>query len=124
MTGRLSHLDALETIRRDLMEEWMLISEAKLFLDELHRQFEKSRRELMEIRKIKEQNLQEDGKLDFREDTRLIRDGVWSVAPIPKDLQDRRLEITGPAEPKMIINALNSGAKVFMADFEDALSPT
>lgn len=61
---------------------------------------------------------------DFRTDSKAIREGDWEVAPVPADLRDRRVEITGPAEPKMIINALNSGAKVFMADLEDALSPT
>src|SRR6185369_10489783 len=61
---------------------------------------------------------------DFLQETREIRESDWRVAPIPADLQDRRVEITGPVERKMIINALNSGAKVFMADFEDANSPT
>ncbi|MFL5559893.1 MAG: malate synthase A, partial [Gemmatimonadaceae bacterium] len=61
---------------------------------------------------------------DFLIETRAVRDGSWQVAPAPADLNDRRVEITGPAERKMMINALNSGAKVFMADFEDALSPT
>ena len=61
---------------------------------------------------------------DFLPETREIREGDWTVAPIPPDLQDRRVEITGPVDRKMIINALNSGAKVFMADFEDANSPT
>src|SRR5690348_17145267 len=61
---------------------------------------------------------------DFLPETAPIREGNWTVAPAPPDLNDRRVEITGPAEPKMMINALNSGAKVFMADLEDALSPT
>ena len=60
---------------------------------------------------------------DFLPETKAIRDGDWTVAPIPADLLDRRVEITGPVDRKMIINALNSGAKVFMADFEDATSP-
>jgi malate synthase len=63
-------------------------------------------------------------KPDFLEHTRFIRGGDWKVAPAPPDLNDRRVEITGPTERKMMINALNSGAKVFMADCEDALSPT
>src|SRR5439155_10311043 len=62
--------------------------------------------------------------LDFLTETKHIREGDWSCAPIPRDLQDRRVEITGPTDRKMVINALNSGAKVFMADFEDANSPT
>src|SRR6478736_3377704 len=61
---------------------------------------------------------------DFLTETRHIREGDWKVAPIPADLQDRRVEITGPVDRKMVINALNSGASVFMADFEDANSPT
>jgi len=67
----------------------------------------------------------DDGGLpDFRQDTRAIREGDWTVALIPAALQDRRVEITGPVDPKMVINALNSGAKVFMADFEDSTAPT
>jgi malate synthase len=61
---------------------------------------------------------------DFLPHTQQIRQRAWTVAPIPADLRDRRIEITGPVERKMIINALNSGAKVFMADFEDSNSPT
>ena len=64
------------------------------------------------------------GTLDFLPGTREIREADWTVAPAPADFDDRRVEITGPAEPKMMINALNSGARVFMADIEDALSPT
>ena len=63
-------------------------------------------------------------KPDFLKETRAIRESEWTVAPIPKDLLDRRVEITGPVDRKMIINALNSGAKVFMADFEDSNTPT
>ena len=65
------------------------------------------------------------GKLPaFLEETRHIRESNWTINPLPNDLQDRRVEITGPVDRKMIINALNSGAKLFMADFEDANSPT
>ena len=63
-------------------------------------------------------------RLDFLASTHEIREAAWTVAPAPADFDDRRVEITGPAEPKMMINALNSGARVFMADLEDALSPT
>ena len=67
----------------------------------------------------------DNGKLpDFLPETAGIRESEWRVAPIPKDLLDRRVEITGPVDRKMIINALNSGANVFMADFEDSNSPT
>ena len=64
------------------------------------------------------------GTLDFLPETKQIREGDWTCAPIPEDLRDRRVEITGPTDRKMVINALNSGAKMFMADFEDANSPT
>src|SRR4029079_9002727 len=62
--------------------------------------------------------------LDFLSETKHVRDGDWTCASIPEDLRDRRVEITGPTDRKMVINALNSGAKMFMADFEDANSPT
>ena len=62
--------------------------------------------------------------LDFLPETKQIREGDWKCAPIPSDIQDRRVEITGPTDRKMVINALNSGAKIFMADFEDANAPT
>ena len=62
--------------------------------------------------------------LDFLPETKSIREGDWTCAPIPADIQDRRVEITGPTDRKMVINALNSGAKIFMADFEDANAPT
>ncbi len=94
------------------------------FLLELHERFEDRRRALLDKR-LERQRRFDGGELpDFRSDTRHIRDSDWSVAPIPADLQDRRVEITGPTNAKMIINALNSGARVFMADFEDATSPT
>src|SRR5262249_61647491 len=61
---------------------------------------------------------------DFLPETRSVREGSWNIAPVPSDLSDRRVEITGPVDRKMIINAMNSGANVFMADFEDATTPT
>src|SRR5205823_7178593 len=86
--------------------------------------FEGRRRELLK-RRAERQKLFDKGALpDFLPETRAIRDGDWTVAPIPADLRDRRVEITGPTDRKMVINALNSGAKVFMTDFEDANSPT
>ena len=90
----------------------------------LHRTFDTRREELL-ARRVQRQAELAAGKLpDFLPDTAAIRAGDWRVAPIPPDLMDRRVEITGPVDRKMIINALNSGAKVFMADFEDANSPT
>ena len=73
---------------------------------------------------MERQKLFDAGQLPhFLTETKSVRDGDWKVAPIPADLLDRRVEITGPVDRKMIVNALNSGAKVFMADFEDASSP-
>ncbi len=92
---------------------------------ELHQTFDARRRQLLADRATRQQAL-DDGtqKLGFRSDTKAIRAGDWRVAAIPADLQRRRVEITGPCDPKMVINALNSGADVFMADFEDSTSPT
>src|SRR5579885_275277 len=102
----------------------VLTPEALRFLAGLARQFEARRQELLARRRVRQAEL-DAGKLpDFLAETRGIREAEWRVAPIPRDLQDRRVEITGPVERKMIINALNSGASVFMADFEDANSPT
>ncbi|MBY0407688.1 MAG: malate synthase A, partial [Rickettsiales bacterium] len=84
-----------------------------------------ARRDALLSKRVERQKRIDGGELpDFRADTLHIREGDWKVAPIPTPLQDRRVEITGPVERKMIINALNSGAKMFMGDFEDALSPT
>jgi malate synthase len=80
--------------------------------------------ECLERRQERQAALDEGGRLDFLPETRAIREGDWICAPIPPDLEDRRVEITGPTDRKMVINALNSGAKMFMADFEDANSPT
>jgi len=96
---------------------------ALAFLADLHRVFDKRRRELL-ARRGERQKLFDAGETpDFLAETKAIRESDWRVAPIPDDLLDRRVEITGPVDRKMIINALNSGAKVFMADFEDASSP-
>jgi malate synthase len=101
------------------------LSEGALeFLAELHERFDSRRRGLLD-RRLDRQRRFDAGELpDFREDTRDIREAEWTVRSIPRDLLDRRVEITGPTNAKMLINALNSGAKVFMADFEDATSPT
>lgn len=94
------------------------------FINALHHKFESKRRELIAARHVRAENLLAVEKLDFLKETESVRQASWQVATTPADLQDRRIEITGPAEAKMIINALNCGAKVFMADLEDALSPT
>lgn len=97
---------------------------ALAFLADLHRRFEPTRRTLLQARVARHARFDAGELPDFLGETRAIRDGDWKVAPIPPVLQDRRVEITGPVDRKMIINALNSGAKVFMADFEDSTAPT
>lgn len=102
----------------------MFTPEALAFVEQLEREFGTRRRELLQKR-VERQKMFDDGALPgFLEETAHIRAGDWKVGSIPDDLQDRRVEITGPPERKMAINALNSGAKVFMADFEDANAPT
>jgi len=97
---------------------------ALALLVSLHRAIEPERQARLAARRERQAFFDAGGLPDFREDTRAIREGDWTVAPVPTALQDRRVEITGPVDPKMVINALNSGAKVFMADFEDSTSPT
>ena len=102
----------------------ILTPAAVAFLQELHRKFNDRRAALLERRAVRQQEIDE-GKLpDFLPETAHIRESAWTVAPIPADLRDRRTEITGPTDRKMVINALNSGASMFMTDFEDANSPT
>lgn len=104
--------------------EEILAPAALSFVAELHRSFDRRRKELLEAR-VRQQTRYDAGELpDFLAETKHIRDGDWKVAAIPEDILDRRVEITGPVDRKMIINALNSGANVFMADFEDANAPT
>jgi malate synthase len=93
------------------------------FLELLARHFAPRRKTLLQRRREIRDELRGGALPDFLEETREVRERSWTVAPAPADLNDRRVEITGPVERKMMINALNSGAKVFMADFEDALSP-
>lgn len=103
----------------------VLSQEARVFLSELHRKFNETRKDLLRQRAQRQMELDSGKKFNFLEETRGIReDREWRVAPTPKDLEQRWVEITGPVEKKMMINALNSGADVFMADFEDSLSPT
>ncbi len=108
----------------DLYRKRVLTDPALRFLAALHRSFGARRLALLEARKLRQAALDRGEGLDFLSETRSIREGEWQVAPTPQDLNDRRVEITGPTDAKMVINALNSGAKVFMADFEDAQSPT
>ncbi len=106
------------------MEAEVLTPEAVAFLTELERRFGPRRRELLEARHERAERLRAGELPDFLPETRDVREGDWRVAPVPTQLQDRRVEITGPVDRKMVINALNSGAKMFMADFEDSNSPT
>ena len=94
------------------------------FVADLHRRFDGRRRQLLERRRQRARAIDDGEQPGFLDETRGVREGDWRVAPAPVDLDDRRVEITGPVDRKMMINALNSGAKVFMADFEDSLSPT
>src|SRR5246500_4869019 len=106
------------------VETEILTPEAREFLNSLARNFEKRRQELLARREVRQKQIDAGQLPDFLPETAHIRQAEWTVAPIPKDLLDRRVEITGPVDRKMIINALNSGASVFMADFEDSNSPT
>ena len=94
------------------------------FLEELDMKFESERLNLLNRRKVRQAEFDHGVLPDFLHETQGIRQSAWSVAPIPEELKDRRVEITGPTDRKMVINALNSGAKVFMADFEDSTAPT
>lgn len=102
----------------------VLTAEALDFLAALHGRFNDRRLELLALREERQVRFDGGASPDFLAETAHIRDGDWKVGSIPADLLDRRVEITGPVDRKMIINALNCGAKVFMADFEDASSPT
>jgi len=102
----------------------ILTPEASAFLTKLAREFEARRQQLLSRRRARQQQIDAGQFPDFLPETAHIRQAEWTVAPIPHDLLDRRVEVTGPVDRKMIINALNSGADVFMADFEDSNSPT
>jgi malate synthase len=102
----------------------VLTSGALELLMELHERFDRRRKELLDVRMARQARFDAGDLPDFAAETRDIRGADWTIGSIPADLQDRRVEITGPTNAKMLINALNSGAKVFMADFEDATSPT
>ncbi len=106
------------------IEVQVLTPEATAFLKKLAREFEPRRRELLVQRQVRQRKIDAGVLPGFLPETTEIRESEWTVAPIPHDLLDRRVEITGPVDRKMIINALNSGASVFMADFEDSNSPT
>jgi len=104
--------------------ETILTPSALAFIAGLERKFGAERRRLLARRAEQQARLDEGWKPDFLAETRKLRESDWTVAPIPRDLLDRRVEITGPVDRKMVINALNSGANVYMADFEDASTPS
>ncbi len=101
----------------------ILTPDALALVAKLHRAFESRRRELLHARVTRQIRIDAGEMPDFLPETRHIREGTWRVAPLPKALECRRVEITGPVERKMIINAFNSGADSYMADFEDSNSP-
>src|SRR5499427_5085278 len=109
---------------RNEVETQVLTPEASRFLTLLAREFEPRRHDLLARRHVRQSEIDAGALPGFLPETADIREAEWTVAKIPNDLMDRRVEITGPVDRKMMINALNSGASVFMADFEDANSPT
>ena len=104
--------------------EAILSTEALEFVRDLERRFRFRRAQLLARREALKRKLDQGWRPDFLAETRAIRDSAWTIAPVPAELLDRRVEITGPVDRKMVVNALNSGAQVFMADFEDANAPT
>lgn len=110
------------TVSSDFME--ILTPDALDFIKKLHHTFEDERIKLLDDRDCRQSNIDSGHLLDFLPETEHIRNSDWVIAKLPDDLKDRRVEITGPVDRKMIINALNSGAKSFMADFEDSNAPT
>ena len=121
--GTLPEGIAIKGVMRAGYDE-ILSPEALDFVAGLQRRFGPERRRLLARRAELQQKLDQGWRPDFLPETRMVRESDWTVAPIPKDLLDRRVEITGPVDRKMVINALNCGANVYMADFEDASTPT
>ena len=119
------NVDGIE-VRAPLSKDFseVLTHEALQFVATLAREFEDRRQALLERRRTVQAEIDAGKRPDFLPETRSVREGEWKIAAIPDDLQDRRVEITGPVDRKMVINALNSGAKTYMADFEDSHCPT
>jgi malate synthase len=128
MTSHTKSYESQDAVRftKEILESYkeILSEESIQFIVHLHRTFNEKRKALLNDRTIRQAEIDKGIFPNFLMETKSIRDADWQVAPIPNDLQDRRVEITGPVDRRMVINALNSGAKVFMADFEDANSPT
>ncbi|MFZ5636134.1 MAG: malate synthase A [Pseudomonadota bacterium] len=118
------HPTGIDILGRAEGQDALLTPAALTFLARLHRRFEPARQLRLAARQARQSEFDAGALPGFREDTREIRESDWRVAPIPAALLDRRVEITGPVDPKMVINALNSGANCYMADFEDSTSPT
>ena len=116
--------DAVQVTAIAAGQQDVLPPAALAFLADLYQRFEPARQARLAARRQRQARFDAGGLPDFRDDTRAIRETDWTVAPLPAALLDRRVEITGPVDPKMVINALNSGANCFMADFEDSTSPT
>lgn len=114
----------MNQFRESEIEKRILTPDAVAFLTDLEREFGWRRGQILDRRQRRESELRAGARPNFLEETRALRAADWKIAPVPEDLVDRRVEITGPVERKMMINGLNSGARVFMADFEDATSPT
>jgi malate synthase len=114
----------MNQFRANELERTVLTADAVAFLIDLENEFAWRRGQLLEDRQLRQRRVDAGEGPDFLEETEYVRSGDWQIAPVPGDLADRRVEITGPVDRKMMINALNSGANVFMADFEDATSPT
>jgi len=125
-TQTAQRLDQGVSISGQLTTEFaqILTPEALAFVAKLHRAFEPRRQELLARRAARQKEFDRGALPDFLAESKQVRESAWSVAPQPKDLLDRRVEITGPTDRKMVINALNCGASTFMADFEDANCPT
>ena len=116
--------EGVEVTRRLPGQDALLTPAALGFLADLHRRFEAARQARLAARRARQQAFDAGALPDFRADTAHLRASDWTVTPTPAALLDRRVEITGPVDPKMVINALNSGANCYMADFEDSTSPT
>ena len=119
-----SRIDTAPAPSSDERANDILSAGALEFIAELHGRFEPTRQERLAARRERAQELQKGGTLDFLEETKEIREGDWTVPEPFEDYSDRRVEITGPTDRKLVINALNSGAKGFMADLEDSTAPT
>lgn len=123
MRQRLAGTELVFTQPFNAAERQVLPDKAIEFLTELVVKFSESRNKLLATRASWQQTIDQGALPDFISETNSIRDGNWKIQGIPADLRDRRVEITGPVERKMVINALNANVKVFMADFEDSLAP-